>query len=194
MTTDLILKDEIIDKIADIIFEKQSAEDPALPILRQQLSDCEKRIANLMNAIEEGVVTSTTKTRLEELEKDRGRIICSIAQLESEVHKLTKYEIVSWINKYRFTHIDDAEFQREIYGSFINSIFVYRDWLVFTYNIQGRTKSLTLNEVKSACQLHLEDPAPETAKPLLIFFKDAFGFVIPKEQANAYIQKKLRGK
>ena len=50
----VIFNNEIIDQLADLILEAQAKENTHLPALRSQLRDVEKRLSNLLEAIEQG--------------------------------------------------------------------------------------------------------------------------------------------
>ena len=63
----VIFNDEIIEQLIDLVMEAQQKENTRLPVLKDQLRDTEKRLANLLEAIEQGILTSTTKQRLDEL-------------------------------------------------------------------------------------------------------------------------------
>ena len=39
----------------------QEREDPTLPALNHQLAECEKAIENMLNAIQMGILTESTK-------------------------------------------------------------------------------------------------------------------------------------
>ena len=64
----VIFSDEIIEQLIDLVIEAQQKENTRLPVLKDQLRDTEKRLANLLEAIEQGILTPTTKQRLDELE------------------------------------------------------------------------------------------------------------------------------
>ena len=64
----VIFSDEIIEQLIDLVMEAQQKENTRLPVLKDQLRDTEKRLANLLEAIEQGILTPTTKQRLDELE------------------------------------------------------------------------------------------------------------------------------
>ena len=51
-----VLRDEIIDGIADSVVELQKQENTVIPFLQKQLAEIQKRIDNLLNAIEEGLL------------------------------------------------------------------------------------------------------------------------------------------
>ena len=67
-TVERVLQDAEINRIADAIVALQDKEDTTIPALREQLKECEKGIENMLNAIQMGILTASTKTRLEELE------------------------------------------------------------------------------------------------------------------------------
>ena len=48
----MIFSDEIIEQLIDLVMEAQQKENTRLPVLKDQLRDTEKRLANLLEAIE----------------------------------------------------------------------------------------------------------------------------------------------
>ncbi|MBO4819247.1 MAG: hypothetical protein J5528_03815, partial [Firmicutes bacterium] len=72
----------------------------------------------------------------------------------------TKEEIVDWISQFKYGNIDDKQYQKEIIDIFINSIYVYDDKYVFTYNFKDNTDALTLEEVNFAFGSYQEIPMP----------------------------------
>lgn len=72
--------DELIDSLADMVIDLQSKENTTLPLLKKQLSETEKSINNMLDAIQQGIITSSTKKRLEDLENQKKEIEINIAQ------------------------------------------------------------------------------------------------------------------
>jgi hypothetical protein len=60
-----VLQDEEIARIAKMLMELQEREDTALPLLRKELEDTDKGLKNIADAIQQGIITTTTKQRLE---------------------------------------------------------------------------------------------------------------------------------
>ena len=162
LTVRQVLTDETIDRIADAIIVMQEEEDTTIPAMERQLRECEKGIANMLNAIQVGILTASTKERLEELERQRDALNVSILTARMERPKYTKEEIVQWISRYKVGNINDKDYQKEIIDTFLNSIYVYDDRLVFTYNYKDGTETLTLQEVEAAFSSDLKDLAPPT--------------------------------
>ena len=76
-----ILNDEnLVSYLVDRIYDLQGEENPRIPLLKEQLADTEKRINNLMNAIEQGIITDSTKDRLAQLESKKKEYEISILQ------------------------------------------------------------------------------------------------------------------
>ena len=53
------------------LIEKELQDTYIIIGLQERLKETNKRIKNLMSAIEQGIITPTTKERLEELEEER---------------------------------------------------------------------------------------------------------------------------
>jgi DNA invertase Pin-like site-specific DNA recombinase len=165
LTVSKVLTDEIIDRIADAILVMQEQGDTMTPVLKQQLLQCEAEIRNVMKAIRQGIITETTKECLEELETQRESLKASIIQLQLERRKFTKDEIVAWISKYKYGDINDRDYQKEIIDTFVNSVFVYDDKLVLTYNYKDGTETLTLQEIEALLSSNLTSMRPPKERP-----------------------------
>ena len=95
-----------------------------------------------MAAIEQGIITSTTKERLEELEQERLNIEGQIAREEMKKPLLSKERIVYWLTSFKSGDIKDVEYQRRIIDTLVNSVFVYDNGdkgrrIVLTFNVSG---------------------------------------------------------
>ena len=89
LTVNRVLRDEEISRIADSILALQAGEDTTIPALKKQLADTERGIENMLNAIQKGVLTSSTKERLEALEKQRDNLKIAVLQAELQKPKYT---------------------------------------------------------------------------------------------------------
>lgn len=89
-------------KFADdvmLLLKKQYHDYSVLNLLRNDLAKTEKAISNLLDCMEQGISTTSTKTRLEELEEKRSILSGKILMEQyKEKQLLTKDEIVKYIN------------------------------------------------------------------------------------------------
>ena len=143
----VIFSDEIIERLIDLVMEAQQKENTRLPVLKDQLRDTEKRLANLLEAIEQGILTPTTKQRLDELEARKEALNTSILEEELKKPVLTREWIRFWLEKFRKGDVGSTEHQRQIIDTFVNSVYVFDDRVVLNFNFTDDAKTVTREEV-----------------------------------------------
>lgn len=82
-TMKLIQDDAVIDAIVAEVMELQDQENTTLPLLEKQMREVENGIENMLNAIQAGVLTNSTKSRLEKLEAQQKELEVRIAEEKS---------------------------------------------------------------------------------------------------------------
>ena len=162
LTIDRVLREDEMNRIADAIITMQEREDVTLPALRRQLADVEKGIGNMLNAIQMGILTVSTKERLESLEMQREELKLSIMTEELQKPKLTKAQIIAWIEQFRYGDKESVEYQKRVIDSFVNAVYVFDDKLVLTYNFKGGTQTIGLEDIEEAFGSDLTGGAPPT--------------------------------
>lgn len=183
-TVERVLTDTNIELIATHsmeLIEKELQDTSLLIGLRGSLKETNKKIKNLMSAIEQGIITPTTKERLEELEQEHRDIEGQIAREETKKPFLTKERIIYWLYSFKNGDITDLTYQQRIIDALVNSIYVY-DYgdngrkIVLTYNISGvNTFTLKSSDIEQL-------GSPKYANPNSVFFvKHCFGFVFKIE-------------
>lgn len=183
-TVQEVLTDENIDRIATKameIIEKESEDTTYLEGLQNELKEVQNKIKNIMTAIEQGIITSTTKDRLEELESEKNEIEGRIAREEIKKPLLTKKRIVYWLLSFKSGDINDMEYRRKVIDTLVNSVYFYDDGdkgrrIVLTFNVSGQnTTTISCSDI--ACFA-----PPKGANPNTLFFvKHCFGFVLKLE-------------
>ena len=73
-TMKLVEDDASMNAIIAKVMELQNQESTDLPIYEKQLKETEVGITNMLNAIQMGILTSSTKERLEALEEQRKEL------------------------------------------------------------------------------------------------------------------------
>lgn len=144
---DILQNNEIIDYLTDKIYALQGEENPRIPKLKAQLSDVEKRLANIMQAIEQGIIFDTTKERFAALEKEKKELEITILQEKIKKPFLTKEQIRFGIEKFGKLDIAPKEGKQRLIDGFINAIYVYDDKITFTFNYKDGTRTVMLSEL-----------------------------------------------
>ncbi len=140
--------DELIDRVTRRALEQLSAENTVLPTLRKQYAEAEKRIANLLYAIEQGIITPSTKERLETLELQKSELFVQITKEEMSRPMLTYENIICWFDKFKKLDMTKLEHRRRLTDMFLNSIFLDDDKMVITFNYRLGTKTITLADIQ----------------------------------------------
>ena len=143
----LVLNDPVIEHLTDLILEAQIQENTRLPVLKEQLRDTEKRLSNLLEAIEQGILTPTTKQRLNELETRRDALKASILEEELQRPALSREQILFWFERFRQGDANSPVYQRQIIDNFVNSVYVFEDRVVLNFNFKENAKTVPLREV-----------------------------------------------
>ena len=95
----LIQDDAVIDKIVQLVMDVQNQENTTIPLLEKQLREVNKKLDNLMKAIEDGLYTRTTKERLEALEIQKDKLTAKIADEKLKKPSFNEDFIRFWLMK-----------------------------------------------------------------------------------------------
>ena len=87
-----------------------------------------------------GIITPSTKQRLEGLEKQRKELSLQLAQEEMAQPKLDRDQIIFWLHRFRELNPEKTEHRRRLINSFVNAVYLYDDRLVLLETIKTRQK------------------------------------------------------
>ena len=147
----ILWDDELIERLADMGVERQGKENEAIPLLRKQLSEVEKGIGNLLNAIQQGIITESTKQRLWELEQSKKELETQLAHEELlRPPRFTREHFLFWFERMRNYDTKKLEHRRRLIDSFVNAIYLYDDRITFVFNFWDGTKTVTFAELEES--------------------------------------------
>ena len=86
--------DDMVESIAESLVKLQQRENTAIPLLKKQLADIEKGIENMLNAMQAGILTKSTKKRLDDLEAQKEKLETDILREQVHTEVLTKEQII----------------------------------------------------------------------------------------------------
>ena len=120
--------ERIADAVVDI-HRKRWQDQSVLHLLKEDRDKKQKVLKNLLNAVEEGLLTATTKSRMTELEEEIGILNGKILAEESkERNLLTREQIIDFL-----TILPEQEPQL-IIDAMIRKVDLYDDKLEIHYN------------------------------------------------------------
>lgn len=137
----------LIKRICDTCYEMQGTESPQLPVLKKQLKQNKKEIANIMKAVKAGLVTKSTKAELERLEEEQERIEIEITKEQIARPIIPKEHIEAWILAFAKTNLKSQEQKQRLIDIFINSVHVYDDKIIVVFNYKDGERCITIDEL-----------------------------------------------
>ena len=145
-----IMDDSVVEYIADLVMELQQRENTDLPRFKEQLTETEKAIENMLNAIQQGIFNKSTKQRLDDLEAAKSDLDIKILQEEMQRPLLTRAQVIFWIHRFRKLDITQADQRQRLVDSFINAIYLYDDKIILTFNYKEGCKTVALCDIIGA--------------------------------------------
>ena len=158
-----VLNEEQISRIIDALLRLQEREDVTIPLLKKQLKETEKSIDNMLKAIEQGIFTVSTKERLISLENQKETLLTNIEAAKLQQNKLTRKQMEQWFSQFRVGDLEDQSFRRNLIDAFVNSVYIYEDKIVLTYNYHNFTQTITLHEIEEYLGSDLDRRGPPAA-------------------------------
>ena len=141
---DYVLSDAQIQKTVDAIIALQAEELKSSPLsaMEAELSEVQKKIDNINDAIAAGIWNSSTSSRLKVLEDSAETLRQNVETLRySQTQLMDPDRVRFFLHRFTNGNRDDPLLRRHIIETFINSVYVFDDHLdIVTNNIDGNTR------------------------------------------------------
>ena len=149
-TMKMVMDDKAIEAIVSMLMDLQDRDNVNVPLYEQQLREADTAISNLLNAILQGILTRSTKGRLEELENRRDELENRLACEKLAKPKVSAEFMTFWLHRFRKLDVRQQSHRKMLIDTFINAIFLYDDKMVITFNYKEGTKTITFAELQEA--------------------------------------------
>ena len=135
----LLLTDENIQMMADetMAYNARTEIKYRLQSLQQQLYSNETSTANIMKAIEMGIITDTTKARLLALEQEHGQLLAKIDTAKAEMVPINREDFVSLLDIYRTGDVNNKKYLAALFDTFLVRVDLYDDHFKITFDPTG---------------------------------------------------------
>ncbi len=150
-TINLVRNEDLLEYIAENTYQyfvAQNTDTTYTKSLQKALKETEQAISNLLRAIEAGIFNESTKDRMNELEEQKSelRLALAAAKLKEDLG-LKKEHVVYFLHQFAEMDYTDVECQKRLIKTFLNSVFIYDDKVVLTFNYSGDERIMTLHEI-----------------------------------------------
>ena len=170
-TINTLNDEKLIDRIVDTCYELQLRDNTKLPVMTKRLKQIEKELDNVMTAIKQGILTPTVKQALDELEQEKAGLELAISKEKIERPTLSKEQIKYWICKFRLIDRNNETQVQQLINTFINSIYVYDDKLLITFNYKDGEKCIDHSEIQEYMQKrkNSDNHKDYQSSPIIVF-------------------------
>ena len=144
---DFLRDDRTEDAIVNRVMQIQEEDNRALPLLEQQLREAGDGIENMLQAIQQGILTKSTKARLEELEAAKERLELQIAEEKIGKPLLTPKFVHSWVQRFRKLDPKLPSHRKTLIDTFLNVVILFDDKLIISFNYREGTETISLADL-----------------------------------------------
>lgn len=147
----LIKDEDVLDYIAENTYQyfiARNTDTSYTKSLQKALAETERAITNLLRAIEAGILNESTKERMDELHQQKTELKTALASAKvKENMGLKKEHILFFLHQFTNMNYSDIDCQKRLIKTFLNSVFVYDDRVILTFNYAGNNRVMTLHEI-----------------------------------------------
>ena len=178
-TMQMLNNDAAIDAIVSMLMAIQDQDNVNIPILENELRETNIGIQNMLNAIQQGILTKSTKERLDQLEATKEDLEKKIACEKLEKPRISEDFLRFWLCRFRKLDVTQKSHRKMLIDTFVNAIFLYDDKVVITFNFREGSKTITFSDLQQAIENGVngsdmnsvtppKQKGPASAEPLLL--------------------------
>ena len=142
-----MLNDRAIRILADaaVSYQKQKSPSAELESLQLRAGEIKKSINNIVAAIESGIFSAATQSRLAELEAEQKTVLTQLSILQEETEEpLSREEIMAMLRLMRNGEICDEAFREALIDTFLVAAYIYDDHCKIVFNLGGKQENSIL--------------------------------------------------
>ena len=151
------------------IYNKSIEENHELKALEKELADINKKLKNLLSAIENGIFNDTTNQRMKEFEISKNELEEKIAQTSAQsIQPFNEKQIYTYLLSFKDIDKNNEKAKQRLIDMSINKVVLFDDHVDIYFNASYDKKThLKLKEMPEDGELfdsYVNKKQPETAK------------------------------
>lgn len=129
------------------------ADESYIKSLRAQIKDVEKKLSNIMSAIEAGIFNDTTQARMFELNEQKKRLNDELELQENiEKYSLKQEDVIRYLEA--FTDFDNKEIRGLLLDCLIEKIYLYDDKIVIDFFYSEDNREISFDDFSKQMELY----------------------------------------
>ena len=160
----LLTDDELMHYFIDSAIKAQNnatQDNVELKIAKSKLTEVQTKKANLLDAIEQGIFSSSTAIRLKELDDEELTLKSTIKRLAPNgTQKLTENQFEYFLKNFNKSKLKSEIFVKSLFQELISRVFLFEDHITLIYNLK--------NEIPEEYSLEQIEKIEQLQKPLVM--------------------------
>jgi hypothetical protein len=128
------------------------------------LQEANTGIQNLLNAIQQVILTPSTKARLEKLETNKEDLEIKIASENLIRPKVDAEFVIFWLHGFRKLDVRQQAYKKMLIDTVINAIYLYDNQIIITFNYKDGAKTITFDNISGSDLITRGAPGDETCR------------------------------
>ena len=142
-----LFDDDLMEQLSYRLYDLQMQDNTILPALKSRLAETEAGIENMLDAIQQGIVTDGTKKRLADLESRKSELEIQIAEEQIRRPILTREQILYGLTRFRKLDLSAPKGKQILIDSFVNTIYLFDDYMIITCNYRDGEEKISLENI-----------------------------------------------
>lgn len=173
---------KVVNWIADqaVAYSQNQLHLSDVALLEAELADVKKALKNLLTAIEQGIITSTTRSRMLELEQEQKRLSAKIAAERASLINVSREDVIAWIAIMREGETTDKKYQAQLINNFLKAVYCYDDHLKIFFSFDKDNCGIDIDwaseiadsipsPAETECSYKLSSGSPQKTSTLWVF-------------------------
>lgn len=132
-----------IDWMVDLVmkYKDKIIAESDIGYLEEKLKENKTALRNVMKAIEMGVITETTKDRLQELETEQKDILAQLLVEKRNIPDITSDHVRFFFESFRNGDTTSLKYKKTLIKHFLRAVYLYDDHLKIIFDFEDNESS-----------------------------------------------------
>lgn len=157
MVKSFIFNNEIVTAIVDATINILNVNNPIssnIAALNRKILETDKKISNIVSAIEAGIITDTTKNRLQELEAQKKDFQTSLLEEKLKAPVLTRDQLHYFFNRFKTGDITNRQFQKYLLDNFVTKCYFDKGKTTVLLSLTGNPNDISYQLINKIIKQH----------------------------------------
>ena len=143
---DPVLRGTIADRVYDYYMREFGSDDGLEQSLIESIKDVDKKLKNILKAIESGIFNETTQERMQELEANKRLLNDELAvERNRQKYALKKEHVIRYLECF-IGNLEEPSLRDKVLAYLIENVYIYKDKIIVNFYYSDDNREISLEE------------------------------------------------